>query len=429
LKIEQMDRHLRGVIRNLCPKKTGGYAPVGSTELERQKKLCDKRASDWLERWADEQRNRLSWFKEDDLALIKNAGGPELQVLTEPPFKFGWRTGREALLGEKRTVEEAIVSRRTLQDAKRTAPGPAPPLPQVTKPAAPKSQLKPPGPASLGAGEMDLELAPDDSQDDLLDRLPLGWEKKMAAVDRKWFLGDQNLFLTDVELRTYVQRMGWADSSNSSREDWLRIIVENLDAALSGAPKGKRDRLPKAPVNPPVLPPRDKNGAFIKKKNSSSTPPASDNELPPGGAGVDRAWEREGGMPRVTTLVAAMQDRARLDWALSGGQDEVPNLLLSWLWFRRYILAYPERCTSQEDQCHILKTQGRSKWSVTEAEYPPLLRGQSPDHPWIQEFNDQIDWFRTLILSSPVICLTRYDGSLAGELGLAARSAVTYSQV
>ena len=218
LKIEQMDKHLRGVIRNLCPKKTEGYAPVGSAELERQKKLCDQRATDCLERWADEQRERLSWFKEDDLALIKDAGGPELQVLTEPPFEFGWRTGREALLGEKRTVEEAIVSRRILQDARRAAPGPAPPVPQVTKPAVPKAQSKPPGPASLSAGEMELELAPEDSQDHLLDRLPLGWEKKMAAVDRSWFLGDQNFFLTDVELKTYVQTMGWADSSNSSAD-------------------------------------------------------------------------------------------------------------------------------------------------------------------------------------------------------------------
>jgi hypothetical protein len=66
---------------------------------------------------------------------------------------------------------------------------------------------------------------------------------------------------------------------------------------------------------------------------------------------------------------------------------------------------------------------------VTEAEYPALLLEQTPDHPWIKEFNDQIDWFRTLVLSSKVIGLKRSDGSLAGELGLYARSAVTYSQV
>jgi hypothetical protein len=53
--------------------------------------------------------------------------------------------------------------------------------------------------------------------------LPLGWEKKLAAVDRKWFLTGQNEFITDLELKTYVHTMGWADSSNSGREDWLRL--------------------------------------------------------------------------------------------------------------------------------------------------------------------------------------------------------------
>jgi hypothetical protein len=122
LKIERMDKHLRGVIKNLCPNKTGGYAPVGSADVEQQRMLCDKRAADCLEQWADQQRDRLRWFKEDDLALITAAGGPELQVLTEPPFEFGWRTGREALLGEKRTVEEAIASRLLCRRQRRRHP-------------------------------------------------------------------------------------------------------------------------------------------------------------------------------------------------------------------------------------------------------------------------------------------------------------------
>jgi hypothetical protein len=110
LKIEQLDKHLRGVVRNLRPKKTEGYAPVGSAELKRQKDMCEKRASDCLELWAGEQKDRLAWFNDADLALIKDAGGPGLQVLTEPPLhEFGWRTGREALLGEKRTLEEAAA--------------------------------------------------------------------------------------------------------------------------------------------------------------------------------------------------------------------------------------------------------------------------------------------------------------------------------
>ena len=38
----------------------------------------------------------------------------------------------------------------------------------------------------------------------------------------------------------------------------------------------------------------------------------------------------------------------------------MPNLLLSWLSFRRYILAYPDRCTSQEAQYHVFKTHGQN---------------------------------------------------------------------
>ena len=75
---------------------------------------------------------------------------------------------------------------------------------------------------------------------------------------------------------------------------------------------------------------------------------SADNNVPPGGSGFDVAWEKGVEKPKATTVVAAMQDRARLDWAIARGDDEVPNLLLSWLWFRRYILAYPERCTRQE---------------------------------------------------------------------------------
>ena len=129
------------------------------------------------------------------MALIRDAGGPELQVLTEPPFEFGWRTGREALLGEKRTVEEAAVIQRALWDANRASPNPAPPPPHVKKPAAPQPHVKQPGPSSSDADGMDLaldDLVPDDSENDLEDRLPLVWEKKIAAVDRKWFRGSRS---------------------------------------------------------------------------------------------------------------------------------------------------------------------------------------------------------------------------------------------
>ena len=63
------------------------------------------------------------------------------------------------------------------------------------------------------------------------------------------------------------------------------------------------------------------------------------------------------------------------------------------------------------------KDQGQSKWSVTEVEYPSLLRGQSPDHPLIKEFNDRVGWYRTLVLPSKVVLLTRYGGSCLVSLG------------
>ena len=103
--------------------------------------------------------DHLAWFKEADLTLIKEAEGSELQVLTEPPIEFGWGTGREALLGEKKTVEEAAAIRRALRDAKKAAPSPAPPLLHVKKPVAPQPHVNQPGPSSSDADGMDLDLA------------------------------------------------------------------------------------------------------------------------------------------------------------------------------------------------------------------------------------------------------------------------------
>ena len=65
---------MRGVIRNLCPRKTDGSAPVGSVELKQQKDLCEARAADRLKLWASEQKDRLAWFNETGLALIRAAG-------------------------------------------------------------------------------------------------------------------------------------------------------------------------------------------------------------------------------------------------------------------------------------------------------------------------------------------------------------------
>ncbi len=76
-KAERSDRHIRSVIKNLCPRKPilSTVLAVGSAELKRQKDNCDKRATDRLALFARKQEDRLAWFKEADLALIKE-GGP-----------------------------------------------------------------------------------------------------------------------------------------------------------------------------------------------------------------------------------------------------------------------------------------------------------------------------------------------------------------
>ena len=115
------------------------------------------------------------------------------------------------------------------------------------------------------------------------------------------------------------------------------------------------------------------------------------------------------------TLVPAMQDRARLDMALMGSDNEVPNLLFFWLWFCRYVLAYPKRCVKSEASCHRYFRQDRSAWTVTEKEYPLLLRGLPPSHDLVQEFEDQIDWFKDLVLDAIEFELKRWDGPLRVE--------------
>ena len=112
-------------------------------------------------------------------------------------------------------MEEAAAIRRALRDAKKAAPSPVSLIPPEGLSA---------GLSSLDADEIDLALSnldPDEAEIDPEERLPLGWEKKIAAVDLKWFSTARNGFLTDDELKAYVQTMDWADSSNSGREDWL----------------------------------------------------------------------------------------------------------------------------------------------------------------------------------------------------------------
>jgi hypothetical protein len=61
---------------------------------------------------------------------------------------------------------------------------------------------------------------------------------------------------------------------------------------------------------------------------------------------------------------------------------------------------------------------------VTEKEYPFLLRDLTPSDDLVREFEDQIDWFRELVLKAPEI--KRWDGPLTGELGLKTKAVCGY---
>jgi hypothetical protein len=144
-------------------------------------------------------------------------------------------------------------------------------------------------------------------------------------------------------------------------------------------------------------------------------------------AGID--WEAKQPLVLPTLIVPAMQDRARLDMLLDLCMRGAPDLLLSWLWFRRHILAYPERCSPTEVYCHrwVAKPDAAKVWEVRELEYPLLLRGLPADHEYVVDFDIQIRWFRDLVLRSEVFELRRHLGS-AG-IGLIARDECSYSDV
>ena len=154
-----------------------------------------------------------------------------------------------------------------------------------------------------------------------------------------------------------------------------------------------------------------------------------DWEFPPDDELVTIDWEAKQPLVLPAPVVSAMQDRARLDLLLDLRLGGAPDLLLSWLWFRRHILAYPERCAPSEVYCHrwVEKPDSAKVWEVRELEYPLLLRGLPLDHEYVVDFDIQIRWFRDLVLRSEVFQLKRHLGS-AG-IGLIAREDCSYAEV
>ena len=76
--------------------------------------------------------------------------------------------------------------------------------------------------------------------------------------------------------------------------------------------------------------------------------------------------------------------------------DEViPDIWLSWLWFRRYVLSYPLRCDRRCVGCQRpvgepLVIDGHN-WRVTKAELPLALRDLDATDPTWKLFSAHVD--------------------------------------
>jgi hypothetical protein len=122
-------------------------------------------------------------------------------------------------------------------------------------------------------------------------------------------------------------------------------------------------------------------------------------------------------------VAVAMQDGARIEMVADYFKVTFPNILLSWLWFRRYILAYPERCVPEMKDCHCWgETKVGDPWAVSEGEYPLALRdkatadlddGVESERALREvraEFEGHVGWFRCLVLGLNVFEISSHGG-------------------
>jgi hypothetical protein len=122
-------------------------------------------------------------------------------------------------------------------------------------------------------------------------------------------------------------------------------------------------------------------------------------------------------------------DYGRVRAAMEHFVDEViPDIWLSWLWFRRYILSYPMRCDRRCVGCHRPRGDplviGGHNWRVTKSELPPGLRNvEMTDDTW-RLFNSHVEWFRYIFVDNENVQLVRHGGG-AG-LGLECTRAASY---
>ena len=111
---KQIVQSTRGCIRNLHATRERPTIPHRAICLRKLGQLSDMaadRAKAQLEREKMAQKERLSWF--DDVELRRVLGeDDEVFIRTSPPYKYGWRTGVEAIRGKKATVELAYLRNR-----------------------------------------------------------------------------------------------------------------------------------------------------------------------------------------------------------------------------------------------------------------------------------------------------------------------------
>ena len=293
-----------------------------------------------------------------------------------------------------------------------------------------------------------------------------GWEKMLKAVDRYYLTGGREEYVTVEELTAYCSTMSYDTGGSSDHAELVRLILENLDRALAGGGEGRRPRetskrRPTVPEDSLVVHARRKRAKGVRSPSGSET--ISEPERSPEDAAGDTgaphvrrerasssaeflARRTGGGLPVLDpsgedadavvkaagapAVVSAMRDRERLDVAVAGTDISLPNLLLSWLWFRRHILSVPVRCLNGWARGHCISNVPPDLPSpLADAEYPFLLRGLGPSDPLVSEFEEQISLFRRLVLKSSDVELSRYSGALSGELGLRTRRQLAYPRV
>ena len=265
--------------------------------------------------------------------------------------------------------------------------------------------------------------------DDAGYRLHAGWGLGRVWREPSFFLSGAARRLRLEDLRAYVAAWGFSTSSKTRTvEDYCKCIARGLskvtlqERAMPFRAPGEaveRGRARKSTVA---------SGAVVSMPAQGGVAGARGSVAGILAAGADEALEAGFKLSVRVRVVPAMQDLARLKAVVerATGPVDIPDLCYSWLWFRRYILSVPLRCSDGMGRCHrIGESEGRPGW-ITRGEYPQELLELGPLDEGRLRFEEQVDWFRELVLGSAVIALRRHAG---GELGIESRGRRKFADV